>query len=117
MHIGASTEIRLRACTEIGLTRGSESTRHDHTEMRGGDLRRDQRAAVIVDEEIAPYAFVHIRGPVTLSVDLEGLLRFATAIAGRYMGARRAKGQVQRSIRARARVSAPIHRSSRRHRA
>jgi PPOX class probable F420-dependent enzyme len=56
------------------------------------NLRRDPRAAVIVDEEIAPYAFVHIRGPVALSEGLEELLRFATAIAGRYMGARRAEG-------------------------
>ena len=44
-----------------------------------------------VDEEVAPYAFVHIRGHVTLSEDLEELLRFATAIGGRYMGADRAE--------------------------
>ena len=48
------------------------------------------RAAVIVDQEVAPYAFVHIRGHVALSEDLEELLRFATAIGGRYMGADRA---------------------------
>jgi hypothetical protein len=45
---------------------------------------------VIVDEEDAPYAFVHMRGRVTLSEDLEELLRFATAIGGRYMGGGRA---------------------------
>jgi hypothetical protein len=44
---------------------------------------------VVVDEEVPPYAFVHIRGEVTLSEDLEELLRFATAIGGRYMGADR----------------------------
>jgi PPOX class probable F420-dependent enzyme len=58
--------------------------------VKGRNLRRDPRAAVIVDEEVAPYAFVHIRGSVTLSEDLEELLRFATAIGGRYMGADRA---------------------------
>ena len=58
--------------------------------VKGRNLRRNPRAAVIVDEEVAPYAFVHIRGHVTLSEDLEELLRFATAIGGRYMGADRA---------------------------
>jgi PPOX class probable F420-dependent enzyme len=55
--------------------------------VKGRNLRRNPRAAVIVDREVAPYAFVHIRGHVTLSEDLEELLRFAMAIAGSYMGA------------------------------
>ena len=59
--------------------------------VKGRNLRRDPRAAIVVDEEVAPYAFVHIRGHVTLSEDLEELLRFATAIGGRYMGADRAE--------------------------
>jgi len=59
--------------------------------VKGRNLRRNPRAAVIVDEEVAPYAFVHIRGHVTLSDDLEELLRFAAAIGGRYMGADRAE--------------------------
>ena len=59
--------------------------------VKGRNLRRDPRAAVVVDEEVAPYAFVHIRGQVTLSGDVEELLRFATAIGGRYMGADRAE--------------------------
>ena len=58
--------------------------------VKARNLRGNPRAAVIVDEEVAPYAFVHIRGHVTLSEDLEELLRFATAIGGRYMGADRA---------------------------
>jgi PPOX class probable F420-dependent enzyme len=58
--------------------------------VKGRNLRRNPRAAVIVDEEVAPYGFVHIRGHVTLSEDLEELLRFATAIGRRYMGADRA---------------------------
>ena len=59
--------------------------------VKGRNLRRNPRAAIVVDEEVAPYAFVHIRGRVTLSEDLEELLRFATAIGGRYMGADRAE--------------------------
>ena len=58
--------------------------------VKGRNLRRDPRAAVIVDEELAPYAFVHIRGHVALSEDHEEMLRVATAIGGRYMGADRA---------------------------
>jgi PPOX class probable F420-dependent enzyme len=58
--------------------------------VKGRNLRRNPRASVIVDDEVAPYAFVHIRGQVTLSEDLEELLRFATAIGGRYMGGDRA---------------------------
>jgi PPOX class probable F420-dependent enzyme len=59
--------------------------------VKARNLRRDARAAVVVDEEVAPYAFVHIRGRVTLSEDLQDLLRFATEIGGRYMGADRAQ--------------------------
>ena len=59
--------------------------------VKGRNLRRNPRAAIVVDEEVAPYAFVHIRGSVTLSEDLEELLRFATAIGGRYMGTGRAE--------------------------
>ena len=59
--------------------------------LKGRNLRRNPRAAVVVDDEVAPYAFVHFRGHVTLSEDLDELLRFATAIGGRYMGADRAE--------------------------
>jgi PPOX class probable F420-dependent enzyme len=59
--------------------------------VKGRNLRRNPSAAIVVDEDVAPYAFVHIRGHVTLSEDLEELLRFATAIGGRYMGAGRAE--------------------------
>jgi PPOX class probable F420-dependent enzyme len=57
---------------------------------KGRNLRRNRRAAVVVDKEVVPYSFVHIRGDVTLGEDLEELLRFATAIGARYMGVDRA---------------------------
>jgi PPOX class probable F420-dependent enzyme len=69
---------------ELVFTTASDS-------VKGRNLRRDPRAAVVVDEEVPPYAFVHIRGQVALSEDLEDLLRFATAIGHRYMGADRAE--------------------------
>jgi PPOX class probable F420-dependent enzyme len=50
------------------------------------NLRRDPRAALVVDDENPPFAFVHIRGPATLSEDLDELLRYATLIGARYMG-------------------------------
>ena len=59
--------------------------------VKGRNLHRDPRAAIVVDDEVPPFAFVHIRGPVTLSEDLDELLRFATAIASRYMGVDRAE--------------------------
>jgi PPOX class probable F420-dependent enzyme len=59
--------------------------------VKGRNLRRNPRAAVVVDDDVAPYAFVHLRGRVTLSEDLGELLRFATEIGGRYMGADRAE--------------------------
>ena len=58
--------------------------------VKGRNLRRNPQAAVAVDNEVAPYAFVHIRGHVTLSDDPEELLHFATTIGRRYMGADRA---------------------------
>ena len=59
--------------------------------VKGRNLRRDPRVAVVVDNEVAPYGFVHLRGRVTLSQDLDELLRFATTIGRRYMGADRAE--------------------------
>jgi PPOX class probable F420-dependent enzyme len=58
--------------------------------VKGRNLRRDARVAVVVDDETPPYAFVHIRGRATLSEDPGELLRYATEIGARYMGAERA---------------------------
>lgn len=58
---------------------------------KGRNLRRNPRAAIAVDDEEAPYAFVHLRGWVTISEDPEEMLHFSIAIGGRYMGEERAE--------------------------
>jgi PPOX class probable F420-dependent enzyme len=65
--------------------------------VKGRNLRRDPRIALVVDEDVAPYAFVHIRGRVSISEDMDELLRFATEIGGRYMGTERAQEFGQRN--------------------
>jgi PPOX class probable F420-dependent enzyme len=59
--------------------------------VKGRNLRRDPRVALVVDDEEPPFAFVHIRGRAAISEDPGGLRRFATEIGGRYMGAARAE--------------------------
>lgn len=54
--------------------------------VRGRALRREGRASLCVDEERAPYAFVRINGPVTISEDSDQLHHWAGRIAARYMG-------------------------------
>lgn len=59
--------------------------------VKGQNLRRDPRVALLVDDERPPFAFVHVRGRATIHEDLDELLRFATAIGSRYMGSDRAE--------------------------
>ncbi|MGK8501586.1 PPOX class F420-dependent oxidoreductase [Nocardia asiatica] len=58
---------------------------------KGRAFARDGRVSVCVDLEEPPYASVQLQGSVTLSEDPEELLRTATEIGGRYMGADRAE--------------------------
>jgi PPOX class probable F420-dependent enzyme len=59
--------------------------------LKGRILRRDPRLAICVDDQTPPYSFVILKGTVTLSEDPEEMLRWATAIGGRYMGADQAE--------------------------
>jgi PPOX class probable F420-dependent enzyme len=54
-------------------------------------MRRDPRVCLCVDDERPPFAYVMVAGTAGLSEDPGDLLRFATAIGGRYMGADRAE--------------------------
>jgi PPOX class probable F420-dependent enzyme len=59
--------------------------------VKGANLDRGRRAALAVDLEEPPYAFVTVEGVVAISEDPGEMLFFATRIAGRYMGAERAE--------------------------
>ena len=54
--------------------------------VKGANLRRDTRVALMVDDEEPPFAFVSIEGNATLSDDLDLMRYWATRIAARYMG-------------------------------
>ena len=58
---------------------------------KGRALARDPRVSLCVDLEEPPYAFVQVQGEAELSEDPAELVRTATAIAARYMGADRAE--------------------------
>jgi PPOX class probable F420-dependent enzyme len=59
--------------------------------VKGRNLRRDPRLAIVVDDDVPPFAYVHIRGSAQISEDIDELLRFATEIGARYMGHERAE--------------------------
>lgn len=58
--------------------------------VKGASLRRDPRAALSVDLEEPPYAFVTVTGTVTFETDPEAMLPHSIAIARRYVGDARA---------------------------
>lgn len=61
------------------------------TTVKGRTLARDPRISICVDDERPPFAYVIIEGMATLSEDPAELLRWATALGGRYMGADQAE--------------------------
>ena len=54
-------------------------------------MRRDARVSLVVDVEEPPYAFVKVDGTVEITEDLDEVLRVATLVGGRYMGADQAE--------------------------
>jgi PPOX class probable F420-dependent enzyme len=64
---------------------------------KGRALARDPRTAICVDLERPPYAFIQVQGMAELSEDPAELVRTATAIGARYMGAERADEFGQRN--------------------
>ncbi|MBC7301972.1 MAG: PPOX class F420-dependent oxidoreductase [Nocardia sp.] len=64
---------------------------------KGRAFARDPRVALSVDLEEPPYGLVAVQGAVTLSEDLDELVRTATAIAARYMGPDKAEEFGQRN--------------------
>ena len=82
-------------------------------------MMRDGRISLVVDVEEPPYAFVKVDGTVEITEDPDELLRVATLIGGRYMGAEAGRG-LRRPQRCARRVPGPAqaiqHRRLRRHR-
>jgi hypothetical protein len=62
-----------------------------YTSAKAKHLARDPRASLVVDLEEPPYGYVLVEGSVTISHNLEDIVRFATRIGARYMGDGRAQ--------------------------
>ncbi|MBL1075506.1 PPOX class F420-dependent oxidoreductase [Nocardia sp. 2] len=60
------------------------------TSAKGKSILRDGRVTLLVDLERPPYAFVQVQGVTRVSEEIGELVRTATAIGARYMGADRA---------------------------
>ena len=60
------------------------------TTVKAANMRRDPRVSLCIDDDAPPFAFVLFEGIATLSAEPDELLRWATSIAGRYMGAEQA---------------------------
>ena len=54
-------------------------------------MQRDRRVSLVVDLEEPPYAFVKVDGTVEFTEDPDEVLRVATLVGGRYMGADQAE--------------------------
>ncbi len=59
--------------------------------VKGRDVRRDPRVALCVDDDRPPFAYVVVEGSAKVSEDFDEMLKWATRIGGRYMGADRAE--------------------------
>ena len=66
--------------------------------VKGSNLQRDGRVALMVDDEKPPFAFVSIEGDVGLSDDLDTMRHWATRIAARYMGDDQADAYGKRNV-------------------
>jgi len=59
--------------------------------VKGQAILRDPRVSLCWDDERPPFSFVTIAGIAATTADTSELLRWATRIGGRYMGAGRAE--------------------------
>jgi PPOX class probable F420-dependent enzyme len=59
--------------------------------VKGRNLQRTGHALLVVDESAPPFDFVTVEGHVEITEEPAELLRWATVLAGRYMGADKAE--------------------------
>jgi PPOX class probable F420-dependent enzyme len=59
--------------------------------IKGKAILRDPRVSLCWDDERPPFSFVTVAGTAVTSADASDLVRWATRIGGRYMGADRAE--------------------------
>jgi len=65
--------------------------------IKGKAILRDPRVSLCWDDERPPFSFVTVAGTATTSTDPDELLRWSTAIGGRYMGAEQAEAYGRRN--------------------
>jgi PPOX class probable F420-dependent enzyme len=68
------------------------------TSAKARNLRANPRAALVVDDGSFPYAFVLVRGSVTLDAEPPDRLAWATRIASRYVPDRAAEFGVRNDV-------------------
>ncbi len=57
--------------------------------LKAKAFQRDPRFAMIVDDQAPPYSYVLFEGEVSLTEDLDEMVRWATRLGSRYMGEER----------------------------
>ncbi|MGD2042963.1 MAG: PPOX class F420-dependent oxidoreductase [Acidimicrobiia bacterium] len=62
-----------------------------HASVKCRNMERSGWAALTVDLEEPPYAYVSVEGEIAMTDDPDQLLHIATLVGGRYMGADRAE--------------------------
>jgi PPOX class probable F420-dependent enzyme len=65
--------------------------------VKGKAILRDPRVSLCWDDEQPPFSFVTVAGTATCTTEPDELLRWATRIGGRYMGAERAEAYGRRN--------------------
>ena len=54
--------------------------------IKGRAILRDPRVSICVDDDGPPYSYVRVDGTAEVSEDVDAMLPWSTAIAGKYMG-------------------------------
>ncbi|HEY2063122.1 MAG TPA: PPOX class F420-dependent oxidoreductase [Amycolatopsis sp.] len=69
---------------EIVFTTGTDT-------LKGKAIRRDGRISLVVDDQQPPYSYVQFTAEARLTQDFDEMLKWATLLGERYMGAERAE--------------------------